>query len=56
MRNLKAFWRDEQAATAIEYALICGAIALVVAPMISSIGVSLNTAFTAVTAQLNPGP
>lgn len=46
MALLRAFLRDETGATAIEYGLIAGLIALVIVTAITSIGTRLNTTFT----------
>jgi len=42
------FITDESGATAIEYAIIAGGIALVIIVAVDSIGISLNTVFTSV--------
>jgi pilus assembly protein Flp/PilA len=42
--SLKRYWRDENAATAIEYGLICGMIAVVVIG-ISATGGSLSSLY-----------
>lgn len=42
------FLRDESGATAIEYALIAGAISIVIVVAVTGIGTSLNNRFTEV--------
>jgi pilus assembly protein Flp/PilA len=44
------FLQDERGATAIEYALIAGSIFLVIVAAVASIGSSLSTIFTSVSA------
>ncbi len=44
--KLKRFYRDENGATAIEYALIAGSIGIAIITAAQLIGVSLVTAFT----------
>ena len=39
------FWRDEEGATAIEYGLIAGLIAVGIIASVSSIGTSLKSMF-----------
>jgi pilus assembly protein Flp/PilA len=46
MHHLIAFWKDERAATAIEYGLIATGIALAIIPVITGIGTKLKTTFT----------
>lgn len=43
--QLSSFWRDEDGATAIEYGLIAGLIAVVIIGVLSSIGGGLDTLF-----------
>jgi len=50
--QIKAFLRDEGAATAIEYSLIAGAIALAIIAVTKGIGTKLNTTFSSVSTQL----
>ena len=47
-RMFAKFITDESGATAIEYAIIAGGIALVIIVAVDSIGISLNTVFTSV--------
>ena len=42
----RAWCRDERGATAIEYALIAGGIALAIIAAVNALGVTLNTTFT----------
>jgi pilus assembly protein Flp/PilA len=42
----KAFWQDEQGASAIEYGLLVALIAVVIITAVSTIGTNLNTVFT----------
>jgi pilus assembly protein Flp/PilA len=50
--TLKAFLRDESGATAIEYSLIAGGIALAIIATVKGIGPKLNTTFSSVASQL----
>lgn len=53
MRSLiRDFWDDEEGATAIEYGLIAGLIAVVIAVGASALGTGLNTTFCAIVAKL----
>ncbi len=45
MTAMKAFWNDEEGATAIEYGLIAALIAVVILAAVSTIGTNLNTVF-----------
>lgn len=51
---VRRFLRDEDGATAIEYALIAGLIALVVITASISIGQTLSTTFSEVDSGFNP--
>jgi pilus assembly protein Flp/PilA len=42
------FWRDETAATAIEYGLIASGIAVAIITVTKGVGTKLNTTFTSV--------
>ena len=53
LRQIKAFLRDESAATAIEYALIAAGIAIVIVTVVKGIGTNLNTKFGSISSQLN---
>ncbi len=50
--KFRAFLRDESGATAIEYSLIAGAIALALIAVTKDIGTKLNTTFSSVSTQL----
>jgi pilus assembly protein Flp/PilA len=52
MSTLKRFWREEAAATAIEYAIIAGGISVVIVSAVSSVGASLKNVFANVSTQL----
>jgi pilus assembly protein Flp/PilA len=52
IRQLKAFLKDETAATAIEYGLIAAGIACALIPVISGLGTKLKTTFTSVSTAL----
>lgn len=46
------FFKDEEGATAIEYGLIIGLIAVVIVLVLTNIGTSLNTLFGKVSSKL----
>jgi len=48
MQQLKHFWQDEEGATAIEYGLIAGLVAVVIIGGLSVLGPSLKDLFTTV--------
>ena len=48
MRLIVKFWKDENAATAIEYGLIATGIAVAVIPVITGLGTKLKTTFSTV--------
>ena len=48
MRLFVKFWKDESAATAIEYGLIATGIAVAVIPVITGLGTRLRTTFSTV--------
>jgi pilus assembly protein Flp/PilA len=52
MKMLKNFIRNEEGASAVEYALLVGGIAAVVMTMIYALGGSINSRFAAVNTQL----
>jgi len=52
LRVLQAFVRDESGATAIEYSLIAGGIALAIIATVKGIGPKLNTTFSSISSQL----
>jgi pilus assembly protein Flp/PilA len=49
---LRAFLKDTSAATAIEYSIIAGGIALAIVATVYSIGPKLNSTFSSVSTQL----
>ena len=50
--KLKAFLKDEFAATAIEYGLIAAGIAVAIISVTKGLGTKLNTTFTSVSSAL----
>jgi pilus assembly protein Flp/PilA len=50
--QLTAFIKDEEGASAIEYALIAGLVALVVAAGATTLGTQLSATFTAIATKL----
>jgi len=52
LRVLRAFVRDESGATAIEYSLIAGGIALAIIATVKGIGPKINTTFSSISSQL----
>jgi pilus assembly protein Flp/PilA len=50
--KLRAFLKDESAATAIEYGLIAAGIAIAIISVIKGLGIKLNTTFTSVSSAL----
>jgi len=48
MQQFRSFWRCENGATAIEYAIIAGSIALVIVAAVGAIGTPLSNTFMAV--------
>jgi len=51
-RHFGQFWNDQSAATAIEYALIAGAISIVIVAAVQALGTTLNTTFSSVSTAL----
>jgi pilus assembly protein Flp/PilA len=49
---VRAFLRDETAATAIEYSLIAAGVALAVIAVVKNLGTKLNTTFSSISTQL----
>ena len=47
-RCLVQFFRDESAATAIEYGLIAAGISVAIITVVAGVGSSLNTTFTSI--------
>jgi pilus assembly protein Flp/PilA len=54
MSKVFAFLKDESGATAIEYGLIVGGIAVVIITAVNTIGSTLNTKFQYISDQLKP--
>jgi pilus assembly protein Flp/PilA len=52
MSILLRFWRDEEAATAIEYAIIAVGISVVIVAAVNSIGTSVKGLYTNVSSSL----
>jgi pilus assembly protein Flp/PilA len=53
MKNiLSCFFKDETAATAIEYGLIAAGISVAIIVIVNTIGGTLNTKFTSISTQL----
>jgi pilus assembly protein Flp/PilA len=52
LANLRAFLRDEQAATAIEYGLIAAGISVAIIAVVNGIGTKLHTSFGSISTQL----
>ena len=53
IKSLKKFVADEFGATAIEYALLCARVAIVIVGALSVIGTNLSNTFNEVTSNLN---
>jgi len=53
IRKFQAFFADESAATAIEYALIAGGISIVIVAAVGSVGTTLNGIFTSISTAFN---
>jgi pilus assembly protein Flp/PilA len=51
-QRLRAFAKDEAAATAIEYAIIAAGISIVIVAAVDGIGSRLNTTFGSVSTQI----
>lgn len=54
MKMFHSFLKDEDGATAIEYALIAALIAIVIIIAVTGVGRSLNNTYTSVNDNLNP--
>jgi pilus assembly protein Flp/PilA len=52
MSKLLRFFRDDNGATAIEYGLIAGGIAVAIIATVNGLGTQLNTTFSSVSTQL----
>jgi pilus assembly protein Flp/PilA len=50
--TLKAFLKDETAATAIEYGLIAAGISVAIISVVKGLGTKLNTTFSSISSQL----
>ena len=48
MKLVSKFWRDESAATAIEYGLIAAGISIAIIVAVNGLGTNLNNVFTSV--------
>ncbi|WP_233235549.1 Flp family type IVb pilin [Bordetella sp. LUAb4] len=53
MQQLKHFWKDEEGATAIEYGLIAGLVAVVIIGGLSVLGPSLKDLFTTISTKVD---
>lgn len=53
MNTLKQFWHDEQGATAIEYGLIAGLIAVVIIAALSALGTDIKGVFEEIRAAIS---
>ncbi|AEE67279.1 pilin subunit [Bordetella pertussis] len=53
LTQLKNFWRDEEGATAIEYGLIVGLIAVVIIGSVSLLGETLKGFFDTIQTELS---
>ncbi len=54
--QLTKFWQDEDGATAIEYGLIAGLIAVAIVATLTLIGTDLNNVFTTIKTKLGAIP
>ncbi len=52
MNIVKRFWRDETAATAIEYGLIAAGISLAIISAVKGLGTNLGSKFTSLNTSL----
>lgn len=48
MHQITRFFKDERAATAIEYGLIAAGIAVAIIPVLTGLGTKLKTTFTTI--------
>jgi pilus assembly protein Flp/PilA len=53
MRMIIKFFKDESAATAIEYGLIATGIAVAIIPVLTGLGTKLKTTFSSISSALN---
>ena len=56
MNSIKNFWNDEEGATAIEYGLIAGLIAVGIIAAVGGIGDKLKAVFEYINTQLGSKP
>jgi pilus assembly protein Flp/PilA len=49
---LVKFWRDENAATAIEYGLIAAGISVAIIAVVNGLGTKVKTTFSSISSQL----
>ena len=56
MKKLISFFKDEEGATAIEYGLLAGLIAVVIIVAVTAVGGHLNNVFTFVASRLGDVP
>ena len=52
LNKIKAFWNDEEGATAVEYGIMVAAIAAVIVAVTFVVGTKVDTAFEAVNAAM----
>lgn len=52
IKQIQNFLRDDEGASAVEYGLIVGLIAVVIVTVLTSTGTSLNTLFTNISSKL----
>jgi pilus assembly protein Flp/PilA len=52
MQLMYRFWKDETAATAIEYGLIAAGISLAIIAVVNGLGSKLNTKFASINSSL----
>jgi pilus assembly protein Flp/PilA len=53
MRLIVRFFKDESAATAIEYALIATGIAVAIIPVLAGLGTKVKSTFSSISSALN---
>ncbi len=52
MKTIRAFLKDETAATAIEYGLIAAGISVAIIAVVNGLGTKLNTTFSSISTKL----
>ncbi|MFZ3357807.1 MAG: Flp family type IVb pilin [Xanthobacteraceae bacterium] len=52
IKRIRAFWRDQNGATAIEYGLIAAGISVAIIAVVEGLGSNLNTTFGSVSTAL----